>query len=173
MNPLASCGIILFAGWVAVSDLRTRRIPNGLVVSGAALGVAFAAAADDRALVSSLLGLLTGLLIGFLLVAVRALGAGDAKFMAAIGAWAGWERLPLAYGAMLAGGAAFAILWSARHRLLGATLWSTSIMIRSALRSGQRLPPVVGATKDGKFPYGVGLALGAIAWWFWAGGSPT
>jgi hypothetical protein len=71
---------------------------------------------------------------------------------------------------MLAGGAAFALVWSARHRMLKATLMSTSAMIGAATSGAGRLPPMMGGTAVGKFPYGVGLGLGAIAWWFWAGG---
>jgi len=169
--PAATVTLVLFALWVGITDVRTRRIPNWLTGAGAASGLALAAATGQDSLVLACQGLVAGIAIGLLLSSLHALGAGDAKFMAAISAWAGWDRLPAAYLGMIAGGAAFALVWSARHRVLRATLLSTSLIIGSAVHSGQRLPPVVGGTEAGKFPYGVGLGLGAIAWWFWAGGT--
>jgi len=170
MDVLAGAALVCFALAAAVTDIRSRRIPNWLTVGGAALGVGLSAAAGPPGAVLALLGLAAGLAVGVLLFIFKALGAGDAKFMAAIGAWAGWERLPAAYLAMLAGGAALALVWSARHRMLKATLASTSAMIGAATSGAGRLPPMMGGTAAGKFPYGVGLGLGAIAWWFWAGG---
>ena len=167
----ATVTLVAFAVWVGITDVRTRRIPNWLTGVGALSGLALAAATGGDSLILAFLGLVVGIAIGFFLSSLHVLGAGDAKFMAAVGAWAGWERLPAAYLGMIAGGAAFALIWSARNRVLRATLLSTSVIIGSAVRSGERVPPVVGGTEAGRFPYGAGLGLGAIAWWFWAGGT--
>jgi len=170
MDVLASLVLTGFSLATGIADIRYRRIPNWLTVGGAGVGVAFAASTGVAGLVLALQGLAAGLAIGIVLFRFKALGAGDAKYMAAIGAWAGWERLPAAYLAMLAGGAAFALAWSVKHRMLRATLVSTSAMVGAAVTSGDRLPPMMGGTAAGSFPYGVGLGIGAIAWWFWAGG---
>jgi Flp pilus assembly protein protease CpaA len=50
---------------------------------------------------ASLQGFAAALGVGLVLFFLRTLGAGDAKFMAAIGAWAGLSRLPMAFLAML------------------------------------------------------------------------
>ena len=75
------------AGW---TDLRTRKIPNWLTVSGFFLGIAL------HIWMSGFHGLLTsiegaGLALGLLLplVLMRALGAGDWKMMGATGALLG------------------------------------------------------------------------------------
>ena len=162
--------LVLLALVASLADIRFRRIPNLVTVAGASIGVALAGHAGSHSLYLALQGLAAGLVIGLLLFLLKALGAGDAKFMAAIAAWAGWERLPAAYLTMLAGGAAFALAWSIRHRMLRATLISTSAMVGAAVSNGDRLPPMMGGTAAGKFPYAVGLGMGAIAWWFWAGG---
>jgi len=171
MDVLAGAVLVCFALAAAITDIRLRRIPNWLTVGGAALGVGFAAAFGLPSLVLAMQGLAASLAVGFMLFFLKTLGAGDAKFMAAIGAWAGWERLPAAYLAMLAGGAALALLWSLRHRMLKATLVSASAIVSAAVSTGDRVPPVMGGTTVGKFPYGVGLGLGAIVWWVWAGGT--
>lgn len=170
MDGLAGLALTSFSLSAGIADIRCRRIPNGLTVAGAILGVGFAASGGGAGLLHAFLGLAAGLAIGVVLFLFKALGAGDAKFMAAIGAWAGWERIPAAYLAMLAGGAALALAWSIRHRMLRATLISTAAMVGAAVSNGDRLPPMMGGTAAGKFPYAVGLGVGAIAWWFWAGG---
>lgn len=77
----------LIAGW---TDLRSRRIPNWLTVSGFALGIILSSFFQGwGGLKTSLLGALLGL--GFLLpfVLLRSLGAGDWKFAGALGTFVG------------------------------------------------------------------------------------
>jgi prepilin peptidase CpaA len=140
-----------------------------LNLSGAAAALALAWLGGSSQLLSPVLGLLAALGIGLLLFLLRLLGAGDAKFMAAIGAWAGLSRLPMAFLAMLAGGALVALVWSWRQRMLKATLMSTATMVGGAVTGAGSSSPWVGHTAAGRFPYGVGLGLGAIAWWLWEG----
>lgn len=170
MTYLATGFLIALAVGAGVMDLRSRRIPNWLTAGGALAGLVLSGVAGDGALLRSLWGLAAALGIGVGLYALKALGAGDAKFLAAIGAWAGWPRLPGAFLAMLGGGALFALVWSLRNRVFRATLLSTSTMIGTTLSGGGKGTPWVGNTALGRFPYGVGLGLGAIFWWFMAGG---
>lgn len=158
--------VVLTAGlW----DLRTRRIPNWLTVSGAVTGLGLATLFGGNA-VQSLGGLGGALGVGFLLHQTRLLGAGDAKLMAAVGAWAGWARLPEAFLGMLGGGALLALIWVLRGRVFGAALLSTSTLLSNMSQGRPAGPAWVGATDAGKFPYGLGLGIGAAVWWFWAGG---
>jgi prepilin peptidase CpaA len=169
METLASAVLAGFAVAVGAFDLRHRTIPNWLTIGGAVVGVGLVALGQG-AVWQAVGGVGAALGVGVLLWRLGVLGAGDAKFMAAIGAWAGWDRLPAAGLGMLAGGALFALAWSARQGLLRATLTSTATMVGLAVGSGVRVPPAVGGSAAGKFPYGVGLGLGALVWWFWAGG---
>jgi len=80
----------------AVYDLRYRRIPNWLNVLGVVLGLAMNAwlIVDGRpwpGLIFSLKGLGLGFGVYFALYAIRAMGAGDVKLMAAVGALVGWQ----------------------------------------------------------------------------------
>jgi prepilin peptidase CpaA len=76
--------------WAAAEDLRSRRIPNwltfSLMLSGIAQSAAFSATCSPGA---SLLGLLVGFALPFVLFAMGALGGGDVKLLAGIGAWFG------------------------------------------------------------------------------------
>lgn len=90
----------------AATDLRGARIPNLLTFGAAGLGLAFhAAMPGGQGLTASAIGLAAGLAVFFPFFALGAMGAGDVKLMAALGAWLGWQ--PTIYVALygaLAGG---------------------------------------------------------------------
>ena len=74
----------------AVWDIRQRRIPNWLTYPGIGLGVALRGLLFGwKGLGSAIEGCLLAGGIMFLFYAVRAMGAGDVKLMAAIGSLVG------------------------------------------------------------------------------------
>jgi prepilin peptidase CpaA len=76
--------------WAAVEDLRTRRIRNWLTFSLLITGVAQSFLPGRTVSPGdSALGLLVGLALPLLLFLIGALGGGDVKLLAAIGAWMG------------------------------------------------------------------------------------
>jgi prepilin peptidase CpaA len=89
-----------------LSDLRTRRIPNVLTLSAAAAGLLFHIAAGGWAAAGwSLLGLFVGALLFFPMFALRGMGAGDVKLLAAVGAWLGpGQVVAVAVTTSIAGG---------------------------------------------------------------------
>jgi len=73
-----------------VTDLRTRRIPNVLTASAAAGAVLFHLATGGwQAAGWSIVGLFVGALLFLPMFALRGMGAGDVKLLAAVGAWLG------------------------------------------------------------------------------------
>lgn len=76
----------------ACIDLRARRIPNwlsfSLILSG--IGQSFGAA-HLASPANAMLGFLTGFGLTFALFAIGALGGGDVKLLAGVGAWLGPE----------------------------------------------------------------------------------
>ena len=107
-HNLVTSVMLLAIGLVAcIVDVRTRRIPNVLTF-GAALG-----GFVNQVLLGGLDGALTaagGWLVGALLFlpffALRGMGGGDVKLLAALGAWLGpRETLWLAAYSAIAGGA--------------------------------------------------------------------
>lgn len=76
--------------WAAAVDLRTRRIPNWLTLSLILSGLiqSFTTVHTVGPL-GSLLGLLTGFGLTFILFAIGAMGGGDVKLLAGLGAWLG------------------------------------------------------------------------------------
>jgi prepilin peptidase CpaA len=129
--------LILLLG-AAVFDVFYRRIPNWLTVSGVVLGIAMNTliGAPDAGLVFSLVGFAVAFGIYLTLYALRAMGAGDAKLMAAIGALVGWQRwFGIFFVTALIGGAMAIILVMFRKRLKK-TFFNVSFIL-SEMKSGR------------------------------------
>ena len=93
LAPAIVAVLLVLAVLAAVWDLRTRRIPNWLVLAGLICGFGL------NGLLYGLAGLGTaavGMLVGFgiylVLHLLHAMGAGDVKFMAAVGSLTGWHE---------------------------------------------------------------------------------
>lgn len=103
------------------TDVRSRRISNRLNLVLAASGLILHGIVQGRSGVwNGAAGLGTGLAVMVLLYAVGAIGAGDAKFMAAVGAWLGpaGAVYAIAAGCLLAGLFAAIEIVRSRHRRL-------------------------------------------------------
>lgn len=146
----------------AVYDVRYRRIPNWLSLSGVLVGLALNAFLDPvwPGLRLSLMGLGMGFGVYFLLYALRAMGAGDVKLMAAVGALVGWRDW---FGTFLItaiiGGAMALILVAAKGRVKK-TLWNLSFIL-SELKSG-RPAYMRKEDLDVRNPRALGLPHGAV-----------
>jgi prepilin peptidase CpaA len=86
--------LLLMVLAAAVSDIRSRSIPNWLTLGGIAAGLALNTYCTGLAgLKFSAIGFGVAALLFLPLFALRFLGGGDVKIMAAIGALAGYENL--------------------------------------------------------------------------------
>jgi len=80
-----------------ISDLQTRRIPNVLTFSAAGGALVFHLISGGwNTAAWSLAGYIVGLLLFFPLFALRGMGAGDVKLLAAVGAWIGPSQVAVA-----------------------------------------------------------------------------
>ena len=113
--------LLVLSACAAVSDLRSRRVPNALVALGAIVGVFLAFHALGASGVgSSLLGAAVGLGVLFPFFALGLLGAGDVKLLSMIGTFTGVEGvLRIAFWSALAGGVlALGMLIACRGRVM-------------------------------------------------------
>ncbi len=153
----------------AVSDYRTMKVPNWLTLGGAAFAVAYNTAfplVPSFGLAWTLGGLVAGLLLMLPMYALGALGAGDVKLMAMVGAFVG---LPDIFSAALASfitGGVAAIAYALYYGSLGRMLSNVTGMLfslASVLTSpARRQRPAGPAGTIGKLPYGISIAIGSI-----------
>ena len=156
--------VVLFA---AICDLRTRRIPNWLTVSGVLVGLAINVWSSGwSGTLASSAGMGLAMLVYLPLFAIRALGAGDVKLMAAVGAIAGpfpWFCIFVA--TCLVGGLLALALVISKRRLVQ-TLFNT-LRIAQALLKG-RNPANQEPEMDFRnpcavtLPHGLSIALAAL-----------
>lgn len=160
--------ILLFCALAAISDVRRRRIPRGLCLLGLGAGLLF------HFLEGGWRGALgaasLGLALGVLLFQLGALGGGDGKMLAALGALLGW-RLWLAmlgWALILAG--VLAVLQLARRGALRQGLKNILELLQGWF-SGQRQPKPelhVGNSGAVRAPFAVPLALATLLVMVWS-----
>lgn len=131
---LASFVLLGFLGWISLSDLRSFRIPDRASLTLLILGLFWSALPGGIETAQAVIG--TG--IGYLSFAVLGgwyyrktgqdgLGLGDAKLLAAAGAWLGWSALPMLVASAALAALLFAVV-TRQHRLafgpwLAGALW--------------------------------------------------
>jgi prepilin peptidase CpaA len=155
------------AAWL---DATTRKIPNQLILVG--LGAAFALRVPLgwEASLRGLEGFAVALVVALLFYALGAMGGGDAKLVAVVGAWLGLNALAGALAYIVLLGAALALVMMARRGLLFLLLLNTLELFRNrrflARADGSRM---VDAPTALTIPYGVPIAAGSLLWWFGQG----
>lgn len=158
------------AGVAAVSDARTRRIPNILTFPVLLCGLLASVIPPGNAGIGdALLGMLVLGVPYFLLFVFAGGGAGDAKMMGAIGAWVGFAgSIPVLVGVAISGGV-LAIGYALIRRRLGSVAGNLKMMgtgagllalHRAPLSQAQDLLP---EQKDMlTMPYGVSIFVGTL-----------
>jgi prepilin peptidase CpaA len=152
-------GLVLGA---AVYDVRYRRIPNWLTLLGVVLGVALNTFLYQGwpGLRLSLAGLALAFGIYLFLYALRAMGAGDVKLMAAVGAVVGWQNwFGIFVVTAVVGGVMSLILITARKRVQK-TMFNVAFIL-SEMRSG-RPAYLANEELDVKSNKALGLPHGAV-----------
>lgn len=160
--------LLVIAG---VTDYRTYRIPNWLTFGGATFALVYktvVAVNPGSAFLLASGGLLLGFLVMLPLYMLNAMGAGDVKLMAMVGAFLGVdETLQAVLFAFLAGGIGalgFALAGGRLGRMLRNTrevLFSLVSMSLAGVRPDARMHA---GQSIGKLPYGVCIAIGTIGY---------
>ena len=165
-----------------VFDLRFRRIPNTVILIGLAGAFAMHALAFQL-FGKSLAGTawwspLAGLALGFVLMLplnmLRAMGAGDVKMMAMVGAFVGPGAVATAALYTVLAGGLLSLAFMMGRGVAVQTLANLRFMLtnRVRARSGQaeRLEPL--QTTAARLPYAVAIALGTAAALLWPLATP-
>lgn len=154
-----AAGAVFLAGLgdAGLSDLRRLRIPNRDSLA-LLLGFALWAPASGLGGAAFIIHCAAGaavFAVGVALFAVGAWGGGDAKLLAAVAVWAGFDGLPrlLAVMAVAGGGLALAVLVlrrlpASKDDVAGS--WRPACLV------------------EGHVPYGVAIAAAGVDWWLGA-----
>ena len=153
----------------ALYDLRYRRIPNWLTASSAGLGLAlnaFLNHARAGMFKSSLIGFFAAFGIYFALYAVRAMGGGDVKLMAAVGAIVGWPNWFLLFLVTSVVGGIMGLLLVILRGRLSRTIFNVGFILNE-MKSGR--PAYAGkeeldvrSPKAMSLPHGAVIAIGTL-----------
>jgi len=153
--------LALAGGW---TDWRSRRIPNWLTVPGLLLGIAVNSWLHGwPGAKASLLGAGLGLALLLPFVLIRSLGAGDWKFVGALGAFLGPENLltVLLLGIFVNG--LMALIMIVRKKRLRETLRNLGRMLAAFLTMHLPGPDLTLDNPDlVKVPFGVAVAIAVI-----------
>lgn len=170
---LALAGLLVTA---IVTDLRSRRIPNWLVLAGIALGFGFQVFSYEGdglfarwwgsiGALRAFYGLLAGFAMFLPFHLLRVMGAGDVKLVAMLGVWFGPHPifgvvvLTLLCGGVLAAGMA---LWTRTVRQTASNL--RFMVTDSLVRLSTGAAPTISAPPraHGRVPYALAIASGSF-----------
>ena len=167
LHPVLQVVLVLIVGTAGIYDLRYRRIPNRLVLVGLVLGLGLNTVLFKwTGLKDAGAGMGLALLIYFPLYLLHAMGAGDAKLMAAVGSIVGWKHwIALFVITAVLGGAVAVIvlLFAGRVRK---TFWNLGwilnevVHLRAPYHSSEELD--VRSSKAMRLPHGTVIALGSL-----------
>jgi prepilin peptidase CpaA len=157
----------------AVLDFRQRRIPNWLTYPGIVLGVVLRWVLFGwKGLGSAVAGCLFVGGIMFLFYAVRAMGAGDVKLVAAIGSLVGPKHAGVVLLATAICGGVLAIVYAVYRRRVGTTLRNVGSVLKFHAWAGLQVHPELNLDNPMalRMPYGLAIAAGTLyaflaMWW--------
>ena len=157
-------------------DVRSRRIPNRLVFSGALAGLLLnavlpagagllTAAPGALGFWPALGGLVLGLALLMPMYALKALGAGDVKLMAMVGAFVGPQTVLFCLLCSLLAGGVLALAVAAFHGTLRQVASNSYYLVLNSLMraiASQRPDIDAPAKPSGQLPYAIAIASGTL-----------
>jgi prepilin peptidase CpaA len=151
--------------WIAVGDVKSRRIPNYLTLGTAVTGLVYNLVSHGLpGLADGILGMLLGFLFLILPYLWGGMGAGDVKALAALGAWLGPRLTVFLFCYMGIAGGVIALGYLAFKGGLWAKIrqgWTFLLNLILCRSDGIPRPPSADKLTEG-IPYGVAIAVGMI-----------
>lgn len=162
--------IIVFVCTAAWWDATASRIPNAITVTGLAAAFILRAPLGVESLLQGVGGFALALGVSVVLYALRAIGGGDVKLLAGVGAFLGSAEVMGAMGLIAVLGAGYALLSVTWKGLLPLLVYNTIELVKGWLTLGR-----AGAIRKLEspnalsIPYGIPIAMGTLFWWFGEG----
>jgi prepilin peptidase CpaA len=164
MNVL-NISVGTFLTLACLSDLRTRRIPNVLTLSAALGALLFHLVTGGWSAAGwGAAGLFLGAALFFPMFALRGMGAGDVKLLAAVGAWLGPGQVATVALATSIAGGAIAVVVALAHGYLRKALTNVYLLLMHWRVAGvEPLPAVTLERAQGpRLAYAFPIAIGTV-----------
>lgn len=163
--------LLVLLGAAAICDWRTYRIPNAITIGGIVFALAYTAA-EPPSIVAGWTWAPSGMLVGLMallpMYAIGAMGAGDVKLMAMVGAFLGLEGSIYALLFSGAAGGIAALAFALRKRMLARMFANTGELVRGLMWSvvpGASAPVLPSQAQSvGRLAYGISIACGSAAY---------
>jgi prepilin peptidase CpaA len=152
-----------------LTDLRSRRIPNWLVLPFLLMGFVVSGWLHGlHGVTQSLAGFAVGALLFGVLCWMGGMGMGDVKLCAAIGAWIGPSQMLVALVITGIAGGIMALCWAIAGGFTGEVLRGTGDLIFGWRGRGLRPHPelVLDNPRARKMPYAPAIAIGTLVSFF-------
>ena len=159
--------LIAFVCTAAWMDWATSRIPNWVTLPGLVAALALRALAGS--VVQGLEGFGVAFVVALILYALGAVGGGDVKLLAGVGAFLGLDELAGGLAVIAVAGAGFALLNVIRRGLLPLLILNTVDLLKSWRTLATARSRTLQSAGALTIPYGVPIALGMLLWWFGQG----
>ena len=171
MHSIAWWPTVVVLAVSTFTDLRSRRIPNWLVLPFLIAGIVVSFGPKTWHVigaVQSLEGMGLGLLLFGFLAWMGGMGMGDVKLCAAIGAWVGPKQLFVALVITGIAGGVMAVLWAAMGGFLGELFSGTSGLLFGWKERGLKKDPemTLANPRARKMPYAPAIAIGTLMSFF-------
>jgi len=169
MHSIAWWPTLIVLVVATITDLRSRRIPNWLVLPFLVAGIAVSGWLHGwHGIAQSLEGLFLGALLFGVLCWMGGMGMGDVKLCAAIGAWIGPSQLVVALVITGIAGGVMAVCWAIAGGFVGDLFKNTSSLIFGVKERGLRPHPelVLENPAARKMPYAPAIAIGTLISFF-------
>jgi prepilin peptidase CpaA len=162
--------VVAFVCAAAWWDMKTGRLPNAITVTGLAAAFILRAPLGVESLLQGVGGFALAFGVSVVLYALRAIGGGDVKLLAAVGAFLGSTEIVGALALIAVLGAGYALLSVTWRGLLPLLVFNTLELVKGWLTLGRagairKLESPAALT----IPYGIPIAVGTLIWWFGEG----
>ena len=165
----ANLALVALAALVLVAvvwDVRERRIPNALTVTGLGLAIVLRLLEGPEALLAGVAGLVLAVFVALPLVALGGLGGGDAKLLAAVGAFLGPIQLLVALAITALAGGIMAVVLAIHRGALHESMVGAGVLLMSLFGRGIERPRrTIRSPGALSIPYAVPIAIGVLAVW--------
>ncbi len=157
----------ILLGAAAWTDVRLRRIPNALTMTGIGLALALRFLSGPGLALDGLTGALLAFVLALPFFVLGVLGGGDAKLLMAIGTFMGPQKLVGALLVIAVVGGLLGLADALRKGILLPVLHNCWDILRHWATLGRRgANRTLASTGALAIPYGVAIAVGSLVWWF-------